>query len=503
MPQIFLKSIHRARQCPVPELSPEILAQAFGPPRAHGEMLTVKTAPEASLERRLLDRATMGWTRAAQDEIDSVGYGAWLRRQLDFEEIDDGPLEDALHETLPTLSMQPWELLEEYQTDRVVPALELLIATLYRAIYSPRQLFERMTIFWSDHFNIDLSSDLANFLKPIDDRDVIRRHALGKFPDLLAAGAHSPAMLVYLTNISNVAEHPNENYARELMELHTLGADGGFGQEDVREVARALTGWRIQENGGGNRFGTFVFDPDVHDFEAKTVLGHHIPAGGGVKDGEMVLRVLASHPSTARFISRKMLRYFWGYEPPERFVEKVAEVYLDTDGDIRAMLRTVLRRPWMEQATPKLKRPFHLMTSAVRALRGEIEDPFFLIEALQRAGHQPFGWQPPNGYPDHEVYWSPSLLPRWNFAATFLGGPVRPGVPELDPYFDPQRGSYRDSRLTSEQLRRQIDQTLTGGRLRVKTKVALRDFLAGREIDHRSIHDSVSLAVSSPEFQFY
>ena len=186
-----------------------------------------KVAEKAKIKhgQRLIQRVTMGWTLAEQAVFDDLGYKGYLERQLDPESIDDFGLEEALQDALPTLAMSPAELIDRYENNPGVPIFELIVASIYRSIYSPRGLYERMIHFWSDHFTVHLLSGIGYLLKPTDDRDVIRANALGTFPELLSASAHSPAMLIYLTNDSNVFGHPNENYARELMELHTMGAD--------------------------------------------------------------------------------------------------------------------------------------------------------------------------------------------------------------------------------------------------------------------------------------
>ncbi len=210
-----------------------------------------------SPEQRLIQRLSLGWNLAERQLIGQLGYEAYLERQLDYEAIDDSFLEQPLVEALPTLSMSPAQLLQSYIGEPSVPVVELLLATLYRSLYSPRLLFDRMVIFWSDHFNIDLFGEAGFLLKPTDDREVVRRYALSSFPELLWASAHSPAMLSYLTNDTNDQDHPNENYARELMELHTMGADRGYTEQDVKEVARCFTGWGFRGPAPAPLFGRF------------------------------------------------------------------------------------------------------------------------------------------------------------------------------------------------------------------------------------------------------
>ncbi|MEE8523734.1 MAG: DUF1800 domain-containing protein [Thermoanaerobaculia bacterium] len=449
----------------------------------------------AAFRRRFLQRMSMGWTLVEQQRIDEIGTAAYLDEQLDPESIDDQGLEDALHEALPTLSMTPGEIFLQYREDVAVPLLELLVATSLRSIYSPRQLVERMAVFWTDHFNIFLYALPAAFLKPADDRDVVRRHALGTFPDLLRASAHSPAMLDYLTNNSNVRDHPNENYSRELMELHTLGVGGGYTEQDVKEVARCFTGWTYWGYDAGPSFGSFLFSPRLHDFEAKTVLGQTIPAGRGIEDGEAVIDILAGHPSTARFIATKMLRYMWGYEPPPAAIEDVAQTYLDTGGDIRSMLRSIfVDSGFFKLPAAKIKRPYHLIVSSMRALFAEIRNPLLIVRAAENAGHVPYGWPPPNGYPDDAGYWSGFLLPRWNFASAALTSEDAGVILDL-PFLDPS--------LPAEQLVSILDALLLAGTMDPGTRDAVRVFLDAAPPSPLRLREAIGLVLASPEFQQY
>ncbi|MFQ5528040.1 MAG: DUF1800 domain-containing protein [Thermoanaerobaculia bacterium] len=453
------------------------------------------TKRKLSTSQRLIQRTTMGWSEFDQARLDEIGYNAWLGEQLEIEGLDDGPLEEVLADALPALSLTPAQLYERYENQRGQPIFQLIMASLYRAAYSPRQLFERTVIFWSDHFSIDLFSGVEYLLKPTDDRDVIRRHAMSTFPELLSASAHSPAMLTYLTNTSNVAGHPNENYARELMELHTMGADGPFTEQDVKEVARCFTGWGV--TGGrfaGPDLGEFRFNPRNHDTGSKVVLGNTIPAGGGQQDGERVLEILSSHPATADFLATKMLRYFQGYEPKKSTVSRVASVYRNSGGDIRKMLKTILKRKRMRKATPKLKRPFHLMVSALRVLNADLRNSRALLEDLYGAGHLPFAWSPPNGYPDSRDYWVGFLLPRWNFAGN---------LPDSDSGIKIEL-SFLDASMTPEEIAGQIDEHLFNGKLSKASRIAIEEFAAAAgEINNKKLFDAVGVALSSPEFQDY
>jgi uncharacterized protein (DUF1800 family) len=363
---------------------------------------------------------------------------------------------------------------------------ELQMSRILRAVYSERQLQEVMVDFWTNHFNVYANKGADRWLLPSYDRDTIRPHTLGKFYDLLLADAQSPAMLFYLDNVQSVspnAQPPqqrpgtgrgplaglrtsndpqpqrpqaqqqrrgiNENYARELMELHTLGVEGGYTQKDVQEVARCFTGWTIiAPRGAGaaaqavmngpmaemarTRPGTFTFRPGVHDNGEKIVLGHKILAGGGMKDGLMVLDILAHHPATAKFLATKLVRRFVADEPPTALVDRVAQTFMKNDGDIREMLRTIFYSPEFNSQDAyraKVKRPFELVISAVRTTGAETNGGPQLHQWLQRMGQPLYGFQTPNGYADVAENWvnTGALLERMNFALALVSNRI-PGT---------------------------------------------------------------------------
>ncbi|RMF71925.1 MAG: DUF1800 domain-containing protein, partial [Planctomycetota bacterium] len=381
-------------------------------------------AADPNLPRtRLISRLTNGVTPEEEALYDQLGYEGYLEYHLDWESIDDSEL-DALLAPLTTLEMAPWQI---YAMENRFEAIgELITAQVLRSIYTRRQLHDRMAQFWTDHFNISILDDLQEVLKPVDDRTVIRRHALGTFPDLLRASAHSPAMMLSLDNYSSTVGNINENYARELMELHTMGVDGGYTQQDVIEVARCFTGWTV--NGTpGESFLTFIYYPPYHDTGEKWVLGNRIAPNRQQRDGNEVLDILINHPSTAQFISGKIVRWLWGYNPPQKLVDEVTQTYVDTGGDIRAMIRATLAYDWLIQAPPKHKRPQHYISSAIRSIAPFVADIGGIFNALDALGHVPYFWPAPNGYPDSVGYWSGLLLPRWNFAADMMNNDL-PGV---------------------------------------------------------------------------
>jgi uncharacterized protein (DUF1800 family) len=347
--------------------------------------------------------------------------------------------------------------------------VELSEQKLLRAIYSERQLQEVLTDFWFNHFNVDARKGRARFMLTSYERDAIRPHALGKFRDLLGATAKSPAMLFYLDNWMSAdpnGPHPdsrgmsrarfgrglaggqfprgpdgvdnparrmarglNENYGRELMELHTLGVDGGYTQKDVTEVARAFTGWTIQNpmQGGG-----FRFEPRIHDDGEKIVLGHRIKAGGGQRDGEEVLDLLAAHPSTARFIATKLVRRFVSDNPPASLVDRAAATFRQSDGDLREVMRTILTSPEFlspEAYRAKVKTPFEFLTSALRATGADVQNAAPLVRVMQQLGMPLYLCQPPTGYKDTAETWvnAGALVNRMNTGLQLASGQL-PGV---------------------------------------------------------------------------
>jgi uncharacterized protein (DUF1800 family) len=400
---------------------------------------------------------------------------------------------------------------------------------LLRAIYSERQLDELMVDFWFNHFNVFAAKGATRGYVTEYERDVIRPHVLGRFRDLLEATAKSPAMLFYLDNWQSAAaagvpttasrertaaasrripvrrgqtllpprqpsrpaaptrQAPrgiNENYARELMELQTLGVDGGYTQKDVQEVARAFTGWTIERPrlGGG-----FRFEPRLHDDGEKIVLGHRIKAGGGESDGERVLDILARHPSTSRFIATKLVRRFVSDDPPPSLVERAARRFRDTDGDIREVVRTIVTSPEMFAPAAyraKVKTPFEFVVSAMRATGAESSSAVALAAAARDLGMPLYMCQPPTGYADRAGAWvnTGALLNRMNFAVALTGNRLR-GVRMPDGAMVADAGRARDA--------------LVGGVLAGDISPATAATIARAE----RAPQAIALVIGSPEFQ--
>jgi uncharacterized protein (DUF1800 family) len=385
---------------------------------------------------------------------------------------------------------------------------QLTQAKLLRAVASGKQLQEVMTDFWFNHFNVFAGKGNEAALLPSYEQ-AIRERALGNFGDLLTATARHPAMLVYLDNWRSATPlRPrglrarrgperglNENYARELLELHTLGVDGGYTQQDIVEVARCFTGWTIAEP---QRDPRYVFRPGMHDPGVKHVLGYEI-RGGGEDDGKQVLDILAHHPSTAHFIAAKLIRRFVADDPPEALVERVAETFLRTDGDIRSMLRTIFESPefWSRRALlAKVRSPLELVAGSVRALGARVSDPMALGRAIARIGEPLFAAQPPTGYVDAAETWlSPgAVLARIDFGLALADGQLDGVTVDLSPL-------SRDANAPEEVLDRAAAQ-LGAPALSEKTReyvlAQLREAPPGPDVVPAR---AVGLLLGSPELQ--
>ncbi|HEX4748243.1 MAG TPA: DUF1800 domain-containing protein [Bryobacteraceae bacterium] len=348
------------------------------------------------------------------------------------------------------IAMAPVELRRELMLSvnpQGVVTNDLTEGKLLRAIYSNHQLEELLLDFWFNHFNVFINKGSDRFTVPTYEREAIRPYVFGKFYDLLLATAKSPAMLFYLDNwqsegADSQANRPrpfaakpqpkrglNENYGRELMELHTLGVDGGYTQQDVINAARCFTGWTIA---GPRKGGGFEYNDKMHDKGEKVVLGHVIRAGGGMNDGIEVLQILAHHPSTAHFISLQLARRFVADDPPPSLVNRMADTFLRTDGDLRELTRMMIESPefWSEGAyRAKVKTPFEMVVSAVRATNGDVTSAFLLGQELNKLGEPLYRKIEPTGYSNANAEWisSAALLDRMNFALALAHNRV-PGI---------------------------------------------------------------------------
>jgi len=398
-------------------------------------------------------------------------------------------------------------------------------------VYSERQLSEQLSDFWFNHFNVFIYKDLDRWYMIPYERDAIRPHVLGKFRDLLEATAKSPAMLFYLDNyvsadphaFDRLKQHPqqarpgaklppvgpkrglNENYGRELLELHTLGVDGGYTQQDVIEVARSFTGWTIESP---RENPAFYFDDRLHDSDPKRVLGKKIHAGG-MKDAEQVMDLLAKNPHTARHISKELAQRFVSDNPPEALVQRMAKTYDKSKGDIRAVMTAMIYSPefWSRAAfRAKVKTPFELVASTVRAVGADLDQPLPLAQWIGRIGEPLYQCESPNGYPDKASAWvsTGSLLNRMNFTVTLMSNRVRGAQVDLVSLI----GS--DVKTDPKQALDRIETEFLAGQVSDSTRATLEKETADPQILGATLDDPVrqvnlgliaGLVLGSPEFQ--
>jgi uncharacterized protein (DUF1800 family) len=442
---------------------------------------------------RLARRITFGLNAAETQRALKLGYKGYLEYQLNYAALDDTSVEAVVAVNWPMVNQSSASLV---QANQGTVYQQLTDATIYRQATSPRQLHERMVEFWNDHFTIYFNK--VGYLHVADHRDVIRKNALGNFGTLLKASAHSPAMLAYLDNNVNRVGRANENYAREIMELHSLGVDGGYTQTDVAELSRCLTGWTLSAQGA------FAFNASLHDFAAKSVLGVTIPqratnSGQGQLDMEQMLDVLIAHQSTAAFLATKLLKTFLRPDPTSAQIAAVANAYTKTGGDIKAMLRVVFTENWVAAAPARYKRPYHLMLSALRGSGAVISPTATTLSTLRtlltQMGHVMFDWETPDGYPDRTEYWAGNVLPRWN-AMTTIANATTGQIAVADTTFT-RFGS------TAAAIADTIDAMAFGGEMSTRTRDELTTYLTAGTINATRVRETLALALSSSAFQWY
>jgi uncharacterized protein (DUF1800 family) len=445
----------------------------------------------------LLCRAGYGPWPGELDQARSLGAQKWIEEQLNYKDIEDR-LCDWRAARFESIELDPGTC---YEFKKPVLRNEICNHTLVRAVYSKRQLYEAMVEFWTDHLNINIDKGDCIYLKPADDRLVVRPHALGKFRDLIRASALSPAMLVYLDGKENKRARPedipNENYARELLELHTLGVHGGYKQKDVYETARCLTGWRVH---GPWQRGKVYFESNMHDQGEKNLLGRQIAANGSEHDLDSVLDLVCKHPSTAQHIATKLVRRFVADDPPQSLVKRVADDFTRTDGEIKSVMRTIFLSTEFQAAKgTKLKRPFYFVASCLRSLGVDVDSDTKLVDYLARMGQGPFQYPTPDGYPDKPQAWVGTLLWRWNFAFSLTANSFDSAHANLEKLATalggtPERGFQPQQLLRHFLGRRGTDEEVA----------ALSDYIARAAAKTtKNKAELVGLILASPAFQRY
>jgi len=542
-----------------PPPRPVVTGPPVAPAPRPGVPLSLPPSPLSEDQRILhaLNRLGYGPRPGDVERVRRIGLATYIERQLDPRSLADPAIDSALA-GYPVLGLNAAQLVRDYPqpTQQVrqrlaqgemsrqdviamypperrpaVITTQMQAARVTRAVLSERQLEEVMVDFWFNHFNVYAQKGAVRWMLPAYEREAIRPHAFGRFRDLVLATARHPAMLFYLDNWLStradlvVLRGPNagrqmglnENYARELMELHTLGVDGGYTQQDVIEVARCFTGWSIDrpQQGGG-----FVFRSEAHDRGVKRVLGQVIPAGGGIQDGERVIDILVRHPSTARFIATKLVRRLVSDEPPPALVERAADTFQRTDGDIRAVVVTIVSSPefWSADAyRAKIKTPLEVVASAMRTLGGHITPSpgnealdgggVALAREVGKLGEPLYEAQPPTGYPDRAESWvnTGALLGRMNFALGLAHNRYRGVRVDVAGLLGPADRSQPDQVLD------RLLAVVLEGQVTPHTRSVLASQLDSPEITRTTAYDRVpkdtdveklaALVLGSPEFQ--
>ncbi len=541
------------------KMSTEELAKNFPPPAVIRQIADGKRGMPHDQEKRAIYEAQLARYREKKKDKNASPEQAETQPSNETENKVSELLEQAPEARMQTLLSMPAEeraevlaamkgngrqeflngmspedrenVMAMYNPQQVV-SQELMQAKLLRATYSQRQLQEVMTDFWMNHFNVFIGKGADRYDTTSYERDVIRPRALGKFEDLLVATAKSPAMLFYLDNWLSVGPDSdaalgirrdrrnrvrpvqvrkkqqsglNENYGRELMELHTLGVNGGYTQKDVTEVAKVFTGWTIREprQGGG-----FFFDERKHEPGTKFVLGHKIKEDGE-SEGREVLHLLARNPATAKFVCTKLATRFVSDNPPPALVDRMATTFLKKDGDIREVLKTMLDSTefWSTDSyRAKIKTPLEFVVSSLRATDAQVDDAMPLVRQLQALGMPLYGAQPPTGYSMKADAWvsSSALLGRMNFAIRLASGRIR-GVTVAT-----SESSAATARLEPEQILLSLEGTLLEGDVSKQTHDTVMAQLTDPKITQRRLDDPVrppdvsvieGLLLGSPEFQ--
>jgi uncharacterized protein (DUF1800 family) len=490
------------------------------------------------------DKAEEMLAMSPEDRYNELMKMSPMERQVFARRLDPADRDTIMND----LSPKQRETIMAMNRPEAVVTNELMQSKILRATYSDRQLEEVMTDFWFNHFNIYINKGADRYLITSYERDVIRPHVFGKFKDLLLATAKSPAMLFYLDNFQSVGPDSdfakngpggqrrnqfggfnrrggfgrprpqqqkakqnqnrrnglNENYAREVMELHTLGVDGGYTQKDVTELAKVLTGWTIKEP---RRGGGYEFNERMHEPGKKIVLGKEFK-DDGEKEGEKALEMLASNPATARFISTKLAMRFVSDDPPKPLVDRMAQTFLKSDGDIREVLRTMFKSPefWAPRSyRAKVKTPFEFVVSALRATNADVTNAMPLAQALNRMGMPLYGMQPPTGYSMKAETWvnSAALLNRMNTALSLGGGRMQ-GV-KVD-----EQAALPPNMTNGDQIVAALEKNILDSDISQQTDATIRKQLDDPKITQRALDDPArapnpgviaGLILGSPEFQ--
>lgn len=442
--------------------------------------------------KRLVRRTTYGLSPVELQRATRLGFDGYLQAQLAGNLAMNVDFEKSVVDLFPRTA---WDVADLWNVaDDWTSTAHLQMAGIMRACFSPYQLQERMVEFWFDHFNVFRGATLGRLLVPYV-RDTIRVHALGKFHHLLSAVAHSPAMLIYLTNDENEATRSNVNFARELFELHTLGVDAGYTNEDLRQTALIFTGWKFYRDAADPKRGQFRFYAPHHQPGDKVVMGTTFQ-NGGQQEGENMIAYLADHSATAKHITKKLVIWFLGPTLNTSAWRAAEDVFVRTGGEIREVLKVILTPENLMAADPKYKRPFHLVASGIRALMSEVTRYDYLKDFhVKVGGHAQYEWYAPDGYPDRFEYWAHSMAPRFGYACSMGNNSIVGVTSPIDSVF----GAVR----TPDAVYNVIHSLVFANEMSSGDRICLLGLLNRGSIDRDRLRAAMAFAVACPSFQWY
>jgi|GEM_PF-5749513 len=439
-----------------------------------------------SPNKRLLRRISYGPLASEIQEIESIGYNAYLENQLNYASIDDSACEALIGSAVPNFNLTVEEVNQISQGNAYFGSEAAAHAMIIRSAKSNRQLYQRMFEFMHGHFYMFSSSHLAHYL--IYERDVIWANCMGTFKDILVATANSGMMMLYLDNRLSSAHSINVNYARELLELHTVGVNGGFTEEDIYQVADIFTGWGIEDSNAQLQRMTFKYTDSRHAHGVRTVMGQTFTQTGKAQ-GDELLSWLANHPATIKHLADKLSMWFLGRPATPQLLTEIGDVW-GTDGDIKAVLRVILSEQNMSQIQPIFKRPFHLIVGAIRQSESNVTNVYWVRDYLKLAGHETGGWVQPDGFPNGFNYWSGGLVSRFQMMTHYAAGRYQ-NVPSIDT-------SVMDGMTDGERVT-YINDAFFLGELPVSDQIWMRRYMKGNS-KHRQ---AVAIALCSPAYQWF
>lgn len=444
---------------------------------------------------RLLRRVTYGVLDAEVRELKGIGYQAWLEQQLNPETIDDSACETLCQQRWPRYFFEANQMVDEDSSGWYL-WLDTMSTMTHRAVFSKRQLHERMEEFWRDHFTMD-DGKVDYGMLALFYRKAVRPHVLGKFSDLLKSAVRTGSMMRYLDNVDNTAGNMNVNFAREILELYTVGVDAGYTEQDIREVAKIFTGWSADMVWNSPTHRQYIYRANRHTPGSKTVMGR-VFTDAGENEGIALMDWLAMLPATADFIGAKLTRWFLGIDPWPQLQSQIRNTWASSGGDLKAVLRVILARANMSRIQPKFKRPFHLGVSLWRQVGAAAPSTYLGLNRfiLEPTNHTFFGWKQPNGYPDTFTYWGQSMRERVHFALLYSNWGVWGLVVDT-------RGFYGKEWPSGIEAVNSVRSKLFNNELNFADHQWLIRFARSKPMSDAHRRQIIGLALASPSFQWF